>query len=124
MKLAVTSTGQTLESQMDSRFGRCKYFLFVDTENMQFEAIENANGALGGGAGIQAARLMAERGVRAVLTGNLGPNAHETLSAAGIDSFTGLNGTVSEGIAQYLSGAMSTATGPSVARHNGMNAER
>ena len=58
MKIAVTSTGPTLDDDVEARFGRCQYFLIVDSETMQTEAIENPNIALGGGAGIQSAQLM------------------------------------------------------------------
>ena len=83
MKIAITATGLTLDANLDPRFGRCAYFLVVDTNTMEFEAVENPNVALGGGAGIQSAQLMAAKDVKFVLTGNCGPNAHETLSAAG-----------------------------------------
>ena len=75
MKIAVTSTGPTLDDSVEARFGRCAYFLVVDTDTMQCEPIENPNIALGGGAGIQSAQLMSEKGVTTVLTGHCGPNA-------------------------------------------------
>ena len=67
MKIAVTSTGSTLDDQVEARFGRCAYFLIIDTESMQFETMENPNIALGGGAGIQSAQLMSEKGVKTVI---------------------------------------------------------
>ena len=124
MKLVVTSIGTTLESQMDSRFGRCAYFVFVETDDMSVEAVKNPSGSLGGGAGIQAARVMAERGVQVVLTGNVGPNAYETLRAAGIEVCTGLMGTVSEAAARYESGTLVLAARPSVESHAGMKPGR
>ena len=75
MKIAVTSTGPGLDDNVEARFGRCPYFLIIDIDTMQLEAIENPNTALGGGAGIQSAQLMSEKGVTTVLTGNRGPNA-------------------------------------------------
>ncbi|MDA3833220.1 MAG: hypothetical protein PF495_07465, partial [Spirochaetales bacterium] len=63
MKIVVTSTGPTLDDMMEARFGRCPYFLIIDLETMKFEALENPNIALGGGAGIQSAQLMADKGV-------------------------------------------------------------
>ena len=89
MRIAVTSTGPELESQVDPRFGRCQYFLIVELDDLAFEAIENPNIAIGGGAGIQSAHLMSEKGAKVVLTGNCGPNAHATLCAAGIEVIVG-----------------------------------
>jgi len=79
MRVAVSSTGNKLDSQIDPRFGRCTYFLIIETDDMSFEVVNNENIALGGGAGIQSAQFVASKGVSAVLTGNCGPNAVRTL---------------------------------------------
>jgi len=109
-----------LDAAIDPRFGRCSYFVLVDTDDMTFEAVENRNSMLGGGAGIQSAQLMAQKGVKAVLTGNCGPNAHEALRAAGIDVVIGCSGPVSEVVARFKSGQLRTASAPNVATHSGM----
>ncbi len=57
MKIAITSTGPTLDDPVDPRFGRCAYFVIVKTNDMSFEAFDNESIALGGGAGIQAAQF-------------------------------------------------------------------
>jgi predicted Fe-Mo cluster-binding NifX family protein len=120
MKAAVTSTGPTPEASVDPRFGRCSTLLLVETDDMSFEAVDNGNSSLGGGAGIQTAQLVAHKGVKAVLTGNCGPNAHETLSAAGIDVIVGCSGTVSEVVARFKAGQLQPTTAPNVASHSGM----
>ena len=79
MKLCITSSGQNLDDTIDPRFGRCQYFIMVDSESMRFEAIQNPAISAGGGAGIQAAQLVANQGAEVVLTGNVGPNAFNTL---------------------------------------------
>ena len=120
MKIAITATGQTLDANLDPRFGRCACFLIVDTDTMDFEAVENANVALGGGAGIQSGQLMAAKGVKFVLTGNCGPNAHATLAAAGIGVIPGCSGTVRDAVERFKAGQLNTASGPTVASHSGM----
>ena len=120
MKIAVTSTGPTLDDMMEARFGRCAYFLIVDLDTMEFEALENPNIALGGGAGIQSAQLMAEKGVSTVLTGNCGPNAFQTFGAANIQVITGVSGQVRQAVEHYKSGALSNTTTPNVESHFGM----
>lgn len=124
MKVAVTATGPALDAALDPRFGRCPCFVLVETGDMTFETVENDNSALGGGAGIQSARLMAQKGVKAVLTGNCGPNAHQTLSAAGIDVVVGCSGTVSEVVERFTSGQLGAASAPNVASHSGMGGGR
>ncbi len=120
MKIAVTSTGGNLDSQVEPRFGRCPYFLIVDSETFEFEAVENPNVALGGGAGIQSAQLLSNRGVQTVLTGNCGPNAFATLGAAEIQVIVGVGGVVRQAVEQFKQGVFSGATEANVASHFGM----
>lgn len=120
MKIAVTSTGPNIDSQVEARFGRSPYFIIVDTEANKFEAIENPNVALGGGAGIQSAQLMAGQDVKYILTGNCGPNAFRTFGAAGVQVIVGINGTVSNAVEKFIAGEYSTANSPNVGSHFGM----
>ena len=120
MKICITSEGQTLDSKVDPRFGRCQNFIFFDTDTEKFEAQENANAQFQGGAGIQSGQLVVSKGVKAVLTGNVGPNAHQVLSAAGVSVFTGVSGTVKEAIEGYNKGLFKVADAPSVGSKFGM----
>lgn len=120
MKVAVTTTEPSLDARVDPRFGRCPYFIVVETEDFSFEALENPNLSLGGGAGIQSAQLMAEKAVQFVLTGNCGPNAHQTLSAAGIEIIVGCSGTVREVVEQFMAGQFDAAGQPNVTSKFGM----
>jgi predicted Fe-Mo cluster-binding NifX family protein len=108
MKIAITSTGPTLESTVEARFGRCPYFLIVDPDTMAVESLPNPNKALGGGAGPQSAQLMHEKGVTTVLTGNCGPNAHQAFGAAGIKVITGVSGDVRTALEQFKSGQIAS----------------
>ncbi|MDY7010118.1 MAG: NifB/NifX family molybdenum-iron cluster-binding protein [Planctomycetota bacterium] len=115
MKITVTATGPDIGAAVDPRFGRCPYFLIVDTDTMKFEAVENPNLSLGGGAGIQSAQLMAGKGVQFVLTGNCGPNAYQTLSAAGIEVIIGCSGTAADVVEQFKAGQLNATGQPNVA---------
>ena len=120
MKIAVSSSGRDLDSQVDPRFGRCAYFIIVETDDMSFEAFDNENMALGGGAGIQSAQFVASKGARAVITGNCGPNAVQTLSVSRIDVFVGNSGTVRAVIEKYTRGDIKSSSTANVADHYGM----
>ncbi len=120
MKIAVSSSGNDLDSQVDPRFGRCAYFVIVETDDMGFEAFENGSIALGGGAGIQAGQFVASKGAKAVITGNVGPNAVQTLSAAGVETFVGQSGTVREAIERYTKGKINSTSTANVVDHYGM----
>jgi len=101
MLVAVTATDPTLDSAVDPRFGRAPFFLIVNTGDMSFEAVENPDISLGGGAGSQSGQLLSERHVRAVLTGSCGPGAHEALAAAGIEVITGCSGSAKDALEQF-----------------------
>jgi predicted Fe-Mo cluster-binding NifX family protein len=133
MRIAVSSTGPALDSSMDERFGRCRYFVMVDPDRTGLEAIENPYWDLGSGAGIQAARLLTERGASVVLTGRCGPNASDTLMAAHVKLVTGCSGTVRRALEQYSSGSVrpvaqdqpdSLARPPSAGRSRGLGRGR
>jgi predicted Fe-Mo cluster-binding NifX family protein len=124
MKICITSEDKTLDSKVDPRFGRCQNFIFFDTDTGNFEAQENINAQFQGGAGIQSAQLVASKGVKAVVTGNIGPNAFTTLKTAGIEVFTGADGTVRETIEKYKKGGFMVVSSPSVGSHAGMPGKR
>jgi len=120
MKIALTSSGPELSAPIDPRFGRCPYFIFIDPDTMKFEAFENPNLASPSGAGIQAAQFIAEKEAKAVLTGSCGPNAFQTLQAAGVEVIVGVSGTVEDAVKQYKSGRFQKTTQANVPSHFGM----
>jgi len=120
MKICVTATANTLDAQIDPRFGRCSYLVIVDSETMQFEAIPNMAAGATGGAGIQAAQTIANKGVKLLITGNVGPNAFGALSAAGIEIVTGAFGTVREAVERSKLGEFKKTGAPTVDGHFGM----
>ena len=119
MKIAVSSSGQDLEAQLDPRFGRCSYFLIIDTDDMSFDVFENENAALGGGAGIQAAQFVASKNVKAVVTGNCGPNAMQVLSASGVRTYVGQKGTIKNVLEKFKNGQLTPSTEANVSYHAG-----
>ncbi len=122
MKIAISATGPSLDAEVDPRFGRCKFFLIMDPDTMDFESIDNGGVAASGGAGIAAAQAVLNKDVQAVLTGNVGPNAHEVLSNAGIEVFTGASGKIQGAVEAYKKGGVKSASGPTVEAHAGMAA--
>lgn len=120
MKICITSDGNNIDSKVDPRFGRCQYFIFIDTDSLAFEAVQNPNINSMGGAGIQSGQFVSEKHVKTVLTGNVGPNAFKTLQAAGVDIVTGVTGTVKEAIEKYKKGELKATKDPSVKAKFGM----
>jgi predicted Fe-Mo cluster-binding NifX family protein len=120
MKIAISATGKDLNCQIDPRFGRCQYFVFVDPETMEFEALENEGLMASGGAGVQAAQLVAQKGANALITGNLGPNAASALSASGIKVHLVAGGSVKEVTEAFKAGKLREVSGSTVPPHFGM----
>ena len=123
MKVAVSSSGKDLDAQVDPRFGRCAYFIIVDTDDMSYDFYNNDNIALGGGAGIQSAQFVASKGAKVVLTGNVGPNAVKTLAAAGVEVIVGQTGTVKEAINAYRKGNLNAVSEANVSDHHGAGSD-
>ena len=104
MKIAISSTGSSLDDQVDPRFGRCACFIIIDSETMRHEAIPNQNVSSTSGAGISSAQLMVDKGATVVLTGNLGHKAANVFDASGTKMVTGVSGPVGEAVRRYASG--------------------
>ena len=118
MKIAITTQGKELSSNVDPRFGRAKYFIVYDTETKQpscHDNSQNLNAAQG--AGIQAARKVVELGCDVLITGNVGPKAFSALKAGEIEVRIGAAGTVQEAIDKYGRNELELATEPNVAGH-------
>ena len=120
IKLCISSTGEDLNSNVDPRFGRCNYFLIINPNKMNFELVLNENSNAMGGAGIQAAELLAKKGADIVITGNVGPNAFQTLKAANIKIITGVSGNIKRIVEKYNRGELKENEEPSVESHFGM----
>ena len=110
MKIAVTSKGTEIDSEVDPRFGRAAYILIVDTETLDFEALDNKENfnALKG-AGIQAASMVSKKGVAVLLTGFCGPNAFKVMKAANIGVADNVSGSVRDAVKAYVDGKLPLA---------------
>jgi predicted Fe-Mo cluster-binding NifX family protein len=113
-KIAVTAVGPSLDAAVDPRFGRCRYFVIVDSETGTIETLENTN-VSGRGAGVQSAQMIASKGAKVLLTGKCGPSASRALSAAGIQVVSGCSGTVRTAIKQFKATQLEPVSEPDVA---------
>jgi len=118
MKVAVTSQGQELSSEIDLRFGRAKWLIVVDTETEKSEAHDNTvNLNAAQGAGIQTGQNIANLDIDAVISGNVGPNAFRTLSAAKIKIFLTEEQTVQQAIDSFKAGKLKEVDQANVEGH-------
>jgi len=120
MRIAVSASEGSIDAAMDPRFGRCAYFVIVDSETMEFEAVENTAAQTGSGAGIQAAQLVGNSGAEAVVAGNYGPNSYGALSAAGISLYQFAGGTVRQAVEALINGQLQQVGDATVTSKFGM----
>ncbi|BBO85176.1 hypothetical protein DSCO28_57420 [Desulfosarcina ovata subsp. sediminis] len=120
MKIAISAAGQNLESTVDERFGRCQYFIILETDDMSYEVIENTNANLSGSAGIQSASLVASKGVEAVITGNCGPKAMQVFAETTIKVIIGQHGMIKDVVEKFKNGALSPSTRGNVPEKSGV----
>jgi predicted Fe-Mo cluster-binding NifX family protein len=117
MRICITAQGRDLKAPVDPAFGRAPFFLFVDPETRETEVVENRPGAHG--AGVQAAQLISEKGASVLITGNVGPNAYQGLSAAGIKVYLGAARTVQAALEDYEAGRLPQTVAPTRPGHGG-----
>jgi predicted Fe-Mo cluster-binding NifX family protein len=118
MKIAVTSQGTDLNSEVDPRFGRAAYILIVDSETMEYESLDNSENINRlKGAGIQASVMIKNSGAEILMTGYCGPNAVKTLNAAKIKIISNISGTVQNAIDIFKGGNFSYTSEPNTEGH-------
>ncbi len=118
MKIAVTAKAPHLDAEVDPRFGRAAHILIVDTETMEAEALDNSDNINAfRGAGIQAAGMVCDKGIHALLTGYCGPKAFAVLEAAGVKVANDFNGTVRQAVEDFKNGKVTYADQPNADGH-------
>ena len=110
MKLAITASTPQINSQLERRFGRCAYFLMVDTETRAWESLPNPAVQASGGAGPQAAQFLADQGVDAIVSGDYGPKAFTALDSAGIQIYSAQEGQAEALLNDFLNGNLERVT--------------
>ena len=120
MKIAISASQGDLNAPVDPRFGRCPTYIFIETETNAVEIVQNQAAMASGGAGIQAAQAVVERGANAVITGNMGPNAFQVFNAAGVTVYTAVNMTVSQAVDAFKAGNLTPVGAPTGPAHAGM----
>jgi predicted Fe-Mo cluster-binding NifX family protein len=121
MKIAIASKGKAISSRVDDRFGRCPYFLVLDTKSMKTEMIENPGQKEKNAAGIRACQMLIAKDIDAVVVKNIGHNALVTLTGAGMNVYTVASGTVSAAIEKVKRGELTTTECPTVGFQEGLD---
>ena len=110
MIIAVSSPDGKFNTEFNPRFGRCKFFIIMDTDTGEWESKPNPAADARGGAGPQAVQFLSGAGVEATITGRYGPNAFTTLEAAGIRAYIADAGTPEELLDRCIAGTLEEVT--------------
>ena len=122
MQIAISlSENNGLNSNISQVFGRCEFFMIIDPETRVFTIEENPAKKASGGAGVRASQYLIEKEIHAVISGNLGPKAHEVLSSADIQVFKYQTGSIEETLKAYSSKKLESLIEPNVNAHSGIN---
>ena len=115
MLIAITAQGNSLQSEIDPRFGRAAYYLIINTETDEVNVHDNSDGInASNGAGTGAAQTLSEYGVEALYTGSVGPKAADVLKQANIPYYENITGTVQGVLDQLKDGAVTQNISQSV----------
>ncbi len=117
MKIAVSSTGNNIESQPSPFFGRCPYFIILDIENNEIKnikAIKNEAVMQPGGAGVMSAQTIGNEKVEAVISGSFGPRAFDVLNQLNIKTYKSKGKTVKEDADLFIKGELEELKTPGI----------
>lgn len=118
MKIILTSESTGLDSELDPRFGRAGYFLLVDTDTLEYIAMQNPGATASGGAGVQAAQFVTSQDIQAVISSDFGPHAFNALEAAGVSMYLfGTCRTPHQAIERFKSGLLEPLRAPARRGH-------
>ncbi|MBC8509582.1 MAG: NifB/NifX family molybdenum-iron cluster-binding protein [Chloroflexi bacterium] len=115
MKIAISANSNSIDSQFSPRFGRCDFFILIDSETREWEAYPNPAASTRGGAGPKAIQFIADKGAEVIISGRYGPSAFSALEAAGLQAYLAEDGAVNQVFDKFLAGELentSKATGP------------
>ena len=124
MKVAITASEPQFEAELEPRFGRCAYFLIVDTETQDWKPMKNPAAEAMGGAGPQAAQFLADNEVEAVISGEFGPNAYTALEAAGVRMYISQVEQINALFKKFLADQLKHVSGPTGPQLHGGNSSR
>lgn len=112
MEICITAISDSLDSKIDERFGRCKFFILVDPSTMKFKAVPNPAADESGGAGIKAANIVLKYAPAAIITGMIGDNAFNVIKASGVKLYSCGKVSVREAVDQYCAGKLKSIDAP------------
>jgi predicted Fe-Mo cluster-binding NifX family protein len=119
MKIILTATSPSIDSNVDVRFGRGAYLIVVDPDTMEWQAHPNPGVGATGGAGTLAAQFVSNQYISSVISGDFGPNAYNALQAAGIAMYLfGTSTTIKDAIEHFKAGRLERVGAPTNQGHH------
>jgi len=118
MKIAISSTGESIDDEIDSRFGRCPYFLVIEARKEEgisdVKVMENIALEQVSGAGITVGQMIGNEKPDAIITVNMGPKAFQVFEKLEIDIYSA-KGNIKQAVEDFFEGKlekMNSLNGP------------
>ncbi len=118
MKIAISSPDGKADSEFSGRFGRCEYFILMQTDTDEWEKVKNPARGSRGGSGPQVVQFLANQGVDVIISGRYGPNAYTALQASAVEPYLAQSGTPLDLLGAFREGKLRKAAGPSGPGHH------
>ncbi|MFO7979796.1 MAG: NifB/NifX family molybdenum-iron cluster-binding protein [Candidatus Aminicenantes bacterium] len=100
-RIGFTAQGESIEDEIDPRFGRASFYIIYDPKTKSIESLENPNKDLMQGVGPRSVQFLSENNVEVLFTGQIGPNAQRVLQASNIKAITGASGKIKDLLEKY-----------------------
>jgi len=120
MKVGVPAKGESIDSAVDERFGRCPFFVVVDADSLALDVFKNPAPAEKDAAGILACQMLMEKGADTVVVKNIGHNALVSLTGGGVRVYVGAEGSILDTIEKLKNGELAPAETATVGFQDGL----
>ena len=119
MKIVISATGRDVESNIDATFGRCSFFLVLDTKTKDVKVLMNTTKDIPDKIGVTAGEIVANQGIDAVITTDIGPKAFEAFGKYGNKMYRA-EGKINDAVQQLEEGKLSEITAPTGPMYMGL----
>ena len=107
MKIAVGTTGDSLDAWVNSEFGWCPRFVVVDTDSMSYFIVSQPTVESHEEASLAAIRTLARHDVSTVIVATAQPQCRRVMNELGVDVIEGVEGlTVRQAVERFVSDAL------------------
>jgi predicted Fe-Mo cluster-binding NifX family protein len=110
MKIAFPVNEKSINANIHDSFGRAPYFMIYDTISKEVDFLDHRAMADQGAGGIRAAQVLADQGIKVIITPLCGENAEKLLRKAEVLIYKPESESISDNINAYLNDQLNLMT--------------